>query len=181
MHADIDTLLCAIPNDGITASTTRPYNSSQLAADQNTVVASLNYRVGPLGFAAFPEDKAAGKTTGNWGMLDMQEALRWVQREIHHFGGDKNRVAIFGQSSGGEAVELLALAPSSAGLLRGSISQSGGVSARTFEDAAHATHLLGKRVGCKDSATLKVRRIRYICRFLSAPPLSSVSLLDAAL
>jgi len=51
---------------------TSSYNASELAANQNVVVASFNYRVGPLGFASFAEQPAAGVTTGNFGMLDMQ-------------------------------------------------------------------------------------------------------------
>jgi carboxylesterase type B len=49
---------------------------------------------------AFREDAAVNGSTGNWGVLDIQSALRWVQREIGAFGGDPSAVAVHGQSSG---------------------------------------------------------------------------------
>ena len=65
---------------------------------------------------AFEEDFKAKRSTGNWGIMDIQSALRWVQREVHAFGGDASRVAIHGQSSGGGLVELQYVAPASSGL-----------------------------------------------------------------
>lgn len=75
---------------------------------------------------------------------------RWVQREIHNFGGDPAKVAIFGQSSGAEGVELMTVLPESEGLFRGAISQSGGLDARPLKEALNATLQLGLRVGCTE-------------------------------
>jgi para-nitrobenzyl esterase len=83
-----------------------PYNMSGLAAFHGVVAVNMNYRTGPIGWMAFPEDAAANSSTGNFGILDIQSALRWVQKEIGHFGGDPERVAIHGQSSGGGLTEL---------------------------------------------------------------------------
>lgn len=98
---------------------------SALAAFHEVVCVSFNYRTGPLGWMAFQQDVVAKRSTGNWGILDIQSAglswmshfvfilldlsgaLRWVQREVAAFGGDKTRVAIHGQSSGGGVSALL--------------------------------------------------------------------------
>ena len=83
-----------------------PYNMSGIAAYHDAVCVNFNYRTGPIGWMAFEEDAEKKSSTGNWGILDIQSALRWVQREVHNFGGDGSRVAIHGQSSGGGLVEL---------------------------------------------------------------------------
>ena len=57
------------------------------------------------GFMCLDTDEAAG----NMGMLDMVEALKWVQKHIHHFGGDPNRVTIFGESAGSASIGHLVL------------------------------------------------------------------------
>ena len=63
--------------------------------------------MGPLGFLCLDTDEGAG----NMGMLDMVLALEWVQDNIHLFGGDKDRVTIFGESAGAAAIGHLALSP----------------------------------------------------------------------
>ena len=94
-------------------------HASQMAAHQNAVITSINYRVGPFGFAALSEDHRAGVTTGNHALTDHQAALRFVRRHIRAFGGDPRRLTLFGQSSAGGLTLLHAVAPSSAGLLQG--------------------------------------------------------------
>jgi carboxylesterase type B len=83
-----------------------PYNMSGLAAFQDVVAVNFNYRTGPIGYMAFEDDVQQNKSTGNFAILDVQSALRWVQREIKAFGGDPTRVAIHGQSSGGALAEV---------------------------------------------------------------------------
>lgn len=90
------------------------YNGSALAASQDVVVLTINYRLGLLGFLALADDVAANRATGNWGMLDQQAALRWVAREVGAFGGDSARVTIFGQSAGGDAVSKHLVRPRAA-------------------------------------------------------------------
>ena len=84
-----------------TASTART-DGSRLAA-RGVVVVSLNYRVGPLRF--FYHDSFAGDAGPkvNYGLMDGIAALRWVQANISAFGGDPQRVTIFGSSAGGAA------------------------------------------------------------------------------
>jgi len=125
-----------------------PYNMSALAAFHDVVCVSFNYRTGPLGWMAFAEDVDAKRSTGNWGILDIQSALRWVQREIAAFGGDAARVAIHGQSSGGGLVELQYVAPDSNGLFLGAISESGSLSAGNLEAAVKTSTAIAQSLGC---------------------------------
>ncbi|EHB07339.1 Carboxylesterase 2 [Heterocephalus glaber] len=101
--------------------TASSYDGSKLAASENVVVVTIQYRLGVLGFFS-TEDQHA---TGNWGFLDQVAALRWVQENIAHFGGNPDRVTIFGQSAGGVSVSSLVLSPMSQGLFHGAIMESG--------------------------------------------------------
>ena len=65
----------------------RNYDGAKLAAD-GTVVVTINYRLGALGFLAHPAFASPGGPAGNYGLMDQQAALRWVQRNIARFGGD---------------------------------------------------------------------------------------------
>ena len=102
------------------------YNGSALAG-KGVVVVTLNYRMGALGFLAHPQldNESANNTSGNYGLLDQQAALRWVQRNIGAFGGDPSRVTIFGQSAGGSSVLVHLVSPQSKGLYRQAIVESG--------------------------------------------------------
>lgn len=91
------------------------------------VVVSIQYRLGPLGFMAHPALTAESgtHTSGNYGLMDQQAALRWVRRNVAAFGGDPARVTIAGESAGGQDVGLHQLAPQSAGLFARAIEESG--------------------------------------------------------
>ncbi|MGU7773769.1 carboxylesterase/lipase family protein [Burkholderia sp. MR1-5-21] len=81
------------------------YDGSALAAQQNVIVVTLNYRLRAFGFLAHPALSAeANGHSGNYGILDQQQALQWVRSNISAFGGDKANVTIFGQSAGGTSV-----------------------------------------------------------------------------
>ncbi|MEO8553501.1 MAG: carboxylesterase family protein, partial [Kofleriaceae bacterium] len=75
------------------------YDGARLAAREHVVVVSINYRVGPFGFASFPFAHLP-----SLGLLDQRAALEWVQRNITRFGGDPANVTIFGESAGGSSV-----------------------------------------------------------------------------
>lgn len=96
-------------------------------AQKGAVVVTINYRLGALGFLAHPALAAESRrnASGNYGLLDQIEALRWVRRNIAQFGGDPSRVTIFGESAGGMSVGALIVSPLARGLFHGAILQSG--------------------------------------------------------
>ncbi len=104
-----------------------PYDGASLAR-QGAVIVTINYRLGPLGFLAHPvlSQESDHHSSGNYGMLDQIAALHWVQRNIAKFGGDPQRVTIFGESAGSWSVCYLVASPLAKGLFHGAIGQSGG-------------------------------------------------------
>ncbi|XP_020845080.1 cocaine esterase-like [Phascolarctos cinereus] len=97
------------------------FDGSILSATQNVVVVIIQYRLGILGFFSTGDEHAPG----NWGYLDQVAALRWVQKNIAHFGGDPGLVTIFGESAGGTSVSSQVLSPMSKGLFHRAIMGSG--------------------------------------------------------
>lgn len=100
------------------------YNGKKLARQGHTVVVTINYRLGLLGFLAHPSLDAEGHPFGNYGILDQQAALRWVKRNIDQFGGDRNNVTLGGQSAGSIDTESNMISPLAAGLFDRAIVQS---------------------------------------------------------
>jgi len=96
-------------------------------AARGAVVVTMAYRLGPLGFFAHPDISAEnGGFSGNQAIGDVQEALRWIQKNIAAFGGDPGRVTIFGQSAGGDMTNRLICSPKSKGLFHRAIVHSAG-------------------------------------------------------
>lgn len=87
----------------------------------SVIMVSMNYRLGALGFLSLGTEDIPG----NAGLKDQTLALKWVQTNIHYFGGDPDKVTIFGESAGGASVQYHMLSPMSKGLFRGAIMQSG--------------------------------------------------------
>ena len=109
------------------------------------VLVSINYRLGLLGFldlSSLPDGKDFARS-GNLGILDQIEALRWVRRNIAAFGGDPDNVTIFGHSAGAGSVSLLASIDEAQGLFRRAIMQSGSVA---FTSSREDCQRLTKRV-----------------------------------
>ncbi len=129
----------------------RDYNGVVLAADYDVIVVTINYRLGVLGFFNIP----GTETKGNYGMLDQIAALRWVKKNIASFGGDVNKVTIFGESAGAGSVSLLTVSPliRNENLFKRAISESGVASCPW---AAHKVKTnavvkkFGGLLGCKD-------------------------------
>jgi para-nitrobenzyl esterase len=101
------------------------YDGARLAA-RDLIVVSINYRLGVLGYLAHPELSAESPQgiSGNYGLLDQIEALRWVKRNIAAFGGDPANVTIAGESAGGLSVMYLMAAPAARGLFSKAIAES---------------------------------------------------------
>ena len=100
-------------------------------AEQGIVVVTINYRLDTLGYAAHPALTATSETepagSGNYGLMDQQRALQWVQDNIAGFGGDPGNVTIFGESAGGWSVLGLMTMEGSEGLFNRAIIQSGAI------------------------------------------------------
>jgi para-nitrobenzyl esterase len=101
------------------------YDGARMA-ERGIVVVTINYRLGPLGWLAHPElsRESPQGISGNYGLLDQVEALRWVRRNIHAFGGDAGNVTIAGESAGALTVTQLMAAPGARGLFARAIAQS---------------------------------------------------------
>lgn len=95
--------------------------------EEGIIYCSIEYRLGALGFMAHPQLSAESpnKISGNYGILDQIEALRWIHNNIAAFGGDPDKVTIAGESAGGISVSILCGSPLAKGLFRGAICESG--------------------------------------------------------
>jgi len=115
------------------------YDGGNLAASENVIVVTTNYRLGPLGWLHHPALSDAEATpldrSGNYGTLDLVRALAWVRENAASFGGDPERVTIFGESSGGANVLSLLVSPLAKGLFHRAVVQSGGASTASIAEA----------------------------------------------
>jgi para-nitrobenzyl esterase len=113
-----------IHGGGLINGSSAPYDPERLVK-KGVIVVTINYRLGYLGFFAQSAIDAEGHLNGNYGLMDQQFALGWVRRNIAGFGGDPDRVTIFGESAGGQSVYAQLASPLVAGMFRGAISESG--------------------------------------------------------
>jgi para-nitrobenzyl esterase len=145
-----------IHGGGFTAGESDDYDPTRLV-HQGVVVVTLNYRLGALGFLAHPalSAESGDHSSSNYGLMDQQAALRWVRRNIAHFGGNPKNVTIFGESAGGLSVYAQLASPLAAGLFQRAIAQSGSY-AMTLEPLSQAEAsgvALASRLGCADEKT----------------------------
>ncbi|CAG2112535.1 unnamed protein product, partial [Medioppia subpectinata] len=96
------------------------YNGTALAT-HDVMVVTVNYRLGPFGFLYAGDETAPG----NAGLYDQLLALKWVRENAEQFGGDRDRITIFGESAGSQSVSALVLSPLAKGLFRRAIHESG--------------------------------------------------------
>jgi para-nitrobenzyl esterase len=109
-------------------------------AEHGVVFVTVNYRLGPIGWLALPELSAESghRVSGNYGLLDPIEALKWVKKNIAAFGGDAGNVTIMGESAGGVSVADLMASPLARGLFQKAIAESLGIqSARELKQPNH--------------------------------------------
>lgn len=109
-------------------SGSNPESSGVSFAKQGVILITFNYRLGRLGFFAFPalSQEHTDEAKGNYGYMDQIAALKWIQKNIAAFGGDPKNVTIFGESAGGVSVQSLLTIPSANGLFHKAIIESGG-------------------------------------------------------
>src|SRR5205085_1804233 len=101
------------------------YDPTKLVVQGRAIVVTLKYRLGLFGFFAHPAIDREGHPFANYGLMDQQAALRWVQQNIGAFGGDPQNVTIAGESSGGNSVMLQVASPLSAGTFQKGVVMSG--------------------------------------------------------
>jgi len=127
-HARIPVLVWIYGGGFNAGGTAEPWIDGAKLAKKGVVMVSIAYRVGQLGFLAHPELSAESPyhVSGNYGLLDMIAALKWIRENIGAFGGDPGKVTISGESAGAIAVSMLCATPLAKGLFQGAISESGG-------------------------------------------------------
>ncbi|ALV37096.1 carboxylesterase family protein [Streptomyces sp. CdTB01] len=152
---------------GLTAGAGQDVVPDTFARRTGTVVVTVNYRLGAMGFlaAAGLDKEARDGVSGNFGMLDQQAALRWVRANIGRFGGDPARVTIAGESAGGRSVCTQLASPTAKGLFRAGIIESGAYgdcAARGHTDAVAQGADFAKKLGCTTLACLRGKPAREI-------------------
>jgi para-nitrobenzyl esterase len=150
-----------IHGGGLALDGARNYDPTQLAAE-GTVVVTINYRLGALGALAHPAlASRPGGPAGNYGLMDQQKALAWVQRNIGGFGGDPHNVTIAGESAGGLSVLAHLVSQGSRGLFQRAIVQSGtfALTQQPLPDAQASGQAFAARVGCADQTAECLRNV----------------------
>ncbi|XP_063103405.1 liver carboxylesterase 1-like [Cavia porcellus] len=140
-----------IHGGGLVVGAASTYDGLALSAHENVVVVTVQFRLGIWGFFSTGDEHSRG----NWGYLDQVAALRWIQDNIANFGGNPRSVTIFGQSSGGQCVSVLALSPLANNLFHRAISQSGVVfTAGMFtKDVMPVAQRIADIAGCKTTTS----------------------------
>jgi para-nitrobenzyl esterase len=137
------------------------YNPAGLVRD-GVVVVTINYRIGALGFLA---DAALasrpGGPSGDYGLMDQQAALRWVQRNIRGFGGDPGDVTLFGESAGGLSTLAQLISPGARGLFQRAIVESGtyDLTQQPLPAAEAAGRAFAAKAGCAGDTAACLRRL----------------------
>ncbi|MBD0832545.1 carboxylesterase/lipase family protein [Aestuariibaculum sediminum] len=162
---------------GFGAGTTAdPVCSGVELTKEGVVVVAIAYRVGILGFLAHPELSAESENSvsGNYGLLDQIAGLQWVQKNIEAFGGDPNKVTIFGESAGGISVSMLCASPLAKGLFHGAISQSGGSFGPTRATTYPGENMKTLAMAHSDGITYAERSGRHTIAALRQMPVDSL-------
>ncbi|CAH1782135.1 unnamed protein product, partial [Owenia fusiformis] len=123
------------------------YDPTMITVIGDVVMVTMNYRLGIFGFLSTGDNVVPG----NMGLLDQQLAIRWVKDNIALFGGDPERITIFGQSAGASSVTQHATSPTNIGLFQRAIAQSGTISSEFAIRDTDVIPLLretGEAVGC---------------------------------
>ncbi|MBP1628237.1 MAG: Carboxylesterase [Holophagaceae bacterium] len=140
------------------------YNGRRMAATGGAVVVTPEFRVGPLGYLVHPGLDAEGTsgTSGNYGVLDQIQALRWVRDNIARFGGDPTKVLVFGQSAGAVDAGNLLLAPGAAGLFQRVVMESGMPVLKAYSQASSEGSTWVNALGVSGTDAEKVAQLRAL-------------------
>jgi para-nitrobenzyl esterase len=131
------------------------YDGRALARDHDVVVVTFNYRLGPLGFLSHPDLDLPEVPSGNYGMWDQLAALRWVHTHAERFGGDPERILIFGQSAGAVSTCRLVASPAAAGSFAAAVLQSGACNASPRHRASAIGRAYVRNAGCENTGDVR--------------------------
>ncbi len=158
------------------------YGPAPLIAANNVIVVTINYRLGYLGYLAETGLDQEGHTSANYGLMDQQFALNWVNRNIAGFGGDPNNITVFGESAGGLSTWSNVVSPTSHGLFQKAIVESGAYAIQlpSLAQAETAGNAIAAAVGCSDTDTACLRAVPVatILAQQSSPTLSLTTIVD---
>ena len=152
-----------------------PRYDGESMARQGIVALTVNYRLGVFGFMAHPEltKESPNKASGNYGLLDQQAALAWVQKNIAAFGGDPKRVTIAGESAGSTSVSAQMASPLSKNLIAGAIGESGSLmgtlTPSSLADAEASGVKFGSSLGANSLAELRAMPAEQILEATAKP------------
>ena len=148
-----------------TTGGTQLYSGKNMAERGNAVIVTIQYRLGPLGFLVHPglDTENVNGSSGNYAVLDQILALKWVQNNIEHFGGDPNKVMIFGESAGGVNVGNLLTTELATGLFQRACIQSAAPSINSYHDSRN------KGIAFVDRFTTTGTEIEKITHMRSLP------------
>jgi len=154
-EAGVYPVMVWIHGGGYTGGTgaTPMYIGDRLSENGGLVVVTINYRLNAFGFLAHEQfrEEDPHQAVGGYGSLDQVAALQWVHDNIAHFGGDPDRVTIFGESAGGWSVCTMLATPLARGLFQGAILESGGCEAsHTLEEGFGRGRKAAKKLGCAE-------------------------------
>lgn len=128
------------------------YDGKIIAGYGNVIVVTINYRLGPLGFLSTMDSNCPG----NFGLWDQKVALHWIHDNIASFGGDVDRITIFGESAGAISGIMQGMLPENNGLFKRIIAQSGAPSVRSMNcsrDTLTGTTFIAGQMGCASDDT----------------------------
>jgi len=141
-----------IHGGGLENGSSNQHDGTQIVSQTGAIVVTINYRLGLLGWLTHPALIAERGEGGNYGFLDQQAALRWVQRNIRSFGGDPARVTIGGESAGAWSVCAHLSAPGSRGLFAQAVIESGNCVSWALADDLDTSAWIVPELGCTMSA-----------------------------
>ena len=144
----------------------RPEYDGRRLAERDVIVVTINYRLGALGFMVSSQDGMYG----NFGLMDQRAALQFVHDNIVHFGGDPNRVTLFGESAGAVMTGLHLMMEGVGTLFHAAIMQSNplGYTFRSVVVADFIGEALKRNVDCRDLECLRAERVEEIMRAQSS-------------
>lgn len=159
---------------GFVTGTSSIYNPANIVLQGNVIVVTFNYRLGSLGFLSTGDANAVG----NYGLWDQHVALKWVKNNIRAFGGDDNKITLFGESAGSASVGFHAISPHSTGLFNKFLMESGSPISpwATNKFPLNSAKILGATMGCNFTAGSKDTQNRRLVQCLRGMSVDSILL-----